>query len=196
MKDNYFYFAAVLDRSGSMGENGKIEEARKGFNEFIKDKKSKNYLADITLTIFDDQIDTLYSGNLQGCPDLTEQNFSPRGMTALYDAIGKTVIEIGKILSSKSEEERPSKVIVTIITDGLENVSKEFSSTRIGEIIKEQQEKYSWEFLFMGADENSIINAQQINIPKGNTTLYANNSVGVQTAYRGYSKSIDKLTGN
>jgi hypothetical protein len=196
MKDNYFYFAAVLDRSGSMGEKGKIEEARKGFNEFIKDKKSKNYLADITLTIFDDQIDTLYSGNLQGCPDLTEQNFSPRGMTALYDAIGKTVIEIGKILSSKSEEERPSKVIVTIITDGLENVSKEFSSTRIGEIIKEQQEKYSWEFLFMGADENSIINAQQINIPKGNTTLYANNSVGVQTAYRGYSKSIDKLTGN
>jgi hypothetical protein len=195
MKNNYFYFGAILDRSGSMGDNGKISEALNGFNDFVNDKKTKDYEADIMVTIFDDKIDTIYNGSIKNCIELSKDTYFPRGMTALYDAIGKTVSEIGTILSGKSEDEKPSKVIVAVITDGLENVSKEFTSQRIGDIIKEQQEKYSWEFLFMGADQKAILDAQKnLNFKAVNTMHFADNSIGVKAAYASYSRSVDLMT--
>lgn len=192
MKQNYFYFGAVLDRSGSMGSGGKIEEARNGFNTLVADKKKQPYKADIMVTIFDNSIDTLYEGDLQACPALTVDNFFPRGMTSLYDAMGISITKIGEKLAALSEEERPEKVIICIITDGQENNSHEYNGARLREMITNQRNTYSWEFMFIGADEKSIQDAQSLGVI--NTMQTPNTVKGINMAYRGYSSFVDGLT--
>ncbi len=194
MKKDYFYFGAVLDRSGSMSSQGKIIEAQTGFNSLIEEKKGMPYKADVMVTIFDDLVETLYEGDIQQCPSLTNKNFFPRGMTRLYDAIGTTIDKIGIKLAQLVEEERPEKVIICIITDGEENASCEYSSARIKEMITRQKEVYAWEFMFIGANEKSVTDAvANLNIVKA--FKVDDNSRGMKSAYMNYSASIDNLTG-
>ena len=79
--------------------------------------------------------------DLQAARPLADEAYVPRGTTALYDAIGRTVNTLG--LAALPEAERPSKVIIAILTDGLENASKEFSREQIFDIVRHQEEKYS-----------------------------------------------------
>ena len=81
----------------------------------------------------------------------------PRGSTALYDAIGRTINEVGARLAATPEPDRPGKVIVAILTDGQENASTEFSRETIATMISHQQKAYAWEFVFLAAnhDENA-----------------------------------------
>ena len=181
MKEEYTYIGCVLDHSGSMGQGGKIEEARNGFNVFLEEQQKLEGEADIRITIFDDKIETIYKGPVEKSPNLTRENFYPKGMTAYYDALGDTIITIGEELSNKPENERPSKVIILVITDGLENSSKEYSGYTIEEMIETQKNTYNWEFVFMGADESSIEDAKQFGIV--NTVLYSNDSIGTRSAY-------------
>ncbi len=60
---------------------------------------------------------------LSKTPGPGQKTYAPRGSTALLDAIGRTVTELGTALAAMPEEERPCKVIVIIMTDGLENAS-------------------------------------------------------------------------
>lgn len=181
MNNNYTYIGCVLDRSGSMREAGKIEEARNGFNNFIEEQRKLEGKADIKVTIFDNQIQTLYQGNINSSPVLNVSNFSPGGMTAYYDALGKTIDDIGNSLRNMREQDRPGKVLILVITDGLENSSKEYSAERIKEMIDTQRNKYSWEFVFMGADEQSIKDANDFGII--NTVMYSNDAFGTRSAY-------------
>lgn len=187
MKKNYTYIGAVLDRSGSMGSMSKIDEARGSFNNFIKEQKELEGEADVYLTIFDDKIETLYNGNINDCIELNKANFFARGATCLYDAIGLTVNNIGKTLAGKQESERPDKVIILIITDGMENSSKEYNSETLNELITEQREKYSWEFIFMGTTEEAIKDAQSFGVV--NTFAYSDTSIGTQSAYSALSSA-------
>lgn len=185
MKKDFTKIACVLDRSGSMGQDGKINEARNGFNEFLKDQKALPGEASLTVTIFDNKIDTIYSGDIEGFEGLTTGNFSPRGMTSLFDAIGTTITVVGEELAAMDEADRPEKVLVVIITDGLENNSSEYSKARIVEMIEHQRSQYNWEFLFMGADEASIQEAQSFGVV--NNVQYENSGVGVRKAYTSVS---------
>lgn len=181
MKKDYTYIGAVLDRSGSMGQQGKIAEARNSFNNFIEEQKLLPGKADVYLTIFDDQIDHLYNGNINDCVHLNTYNFSPRGMTSLYDAIGMTVNNMGSFIDKMNEDDKPEKVIVLIITDGMENNSKEFKPETLTSLIEEQKNKYSWEFVFMGTTENAIKDAKSFGIV--NTFSYDDSLVGTRNAY-------------
>lgn len=146
----------VLDRSGSM-ESVKTDTIG-GFNAFLKRHKeeAKGEVL-ITLAQFDDRYDIMYSGSpVWNAPLLTSETYVPRGMTALYDAVGRTINEIGSRLSKTPEYDRPSKIIFVILTDGHENSSKEFTQSRVQELIKHQTEKYSWQFVFLGADQDAF----------------------------------------
>lgn len=188
MDNSYTYIGCVLDRSGSMGAMDKIGEARSGFNAFLEDQKKLDGRADIKVVIFDDSIDELFQGNVNSCPKLTEQNFSPRGMTAYLDALGTTIVSVGAKLDGLNEDEKPSKVIILVITDGLENASREYNGSIIKEMIDTQKNKYNWEFVFMGADEKSIEDAKQFGIV--NTVLYADDEVGTRSAYTAMSATV------
>jgi len=120
----------VLDRSGSM--NAMKEEAIGGINAFLESQQKLPGEARLTLVLFDHEYIVTYDGvPIKDVPPLDSHSYVPRGTTALLDAIGRTINTIGERLDKTPEPERPGKVIVAILTDGLENASQEFKRKEI-----------------------------------------------------------------
>jgi len=172
-KANLVEIIVVLDRSGSMStvRNDTIG----GFNTFVNDQKvqAKGEVK-LTLVQFDDQYEVNYNGRqIQEVPALTETTYIPRGMTALLDAVGKTINTVGDRLAKTPEAERPSLVIFVTLTDGQENSSKEFKLDQIKSLIEHQTTKYNWQFVFLGADQNAF-QAASMGFTASNTYNYSN----------------------
>ncbi len=151
MKKDYCEIIMVLDESGSMGSCK--SDTIGGVNEFLKNQKRIRGEVNVTLVKFSDYYHVINdAAPLDQIAYLDECNYTPSNTTALLDAVGKTINNTGKRLAGMPEENRPEKVIFVIITDGLENASKEFSRKEIFDMVSHQKQKYSWEFIFLGAD--------------------------------------------
>lgn len=148
---------SILDRSGSM--HTIAEEAVGSYNRFLGEQQALPDYAELTQVQFDDEYELNFSRvPIKDCkPLVLGETYEPRGMTALFDAVGKTINTVGAELAALPEEERPARVLFVIQTDGHENNSKEFSGTKVREMVAHQQEKYNWDFIFLGAG----INAQE-----------------------------------
>lgn len=195
MKNNHTDITIVLDRSGSMGRMGSVAaDTIGGFNQFLDDQKKVPGTATITLNQFDDKYERVIDAqDIQTAHNLTKETFVPRGMTALLDGIGKSISDTGTRLSAIDESNRPSKVVMVIITDGGENSSKEYTKTQINKMIQEQRDKYSWEFVFLGANQDAIATAESFSIPKGNAMTYAHNSAGTISAFASTSRNLQSV---
>lgn len=193
----YTDITIVLDRSGSMSSirNDMIG----GFNEFIKEQRLTTNIAKVNITLyrFDDIFETVYQEqNVNNdIVFLSEENFTPRGATALLEAVGRAITLTGDRLRRMPESERPDKVVFMIITDGHENASNvEFSYAKIAEMIKHQTEKYKWNFTFLGANQDAIASAASIGIGTHAALTYTANSGGVRGACAVASAGIGNLT--
>jgi uncharacterized protein YegL len=172
----------ILDRSGSM-ESVKSDTIG-GFNSFLSEQQKVEGEASISLMQFDDQYEVVYTDkDVKSADKLTQETFRPRGMTALYDAIGRTINSVGQRLSDTDENERPDKVVFVILTDGFENASKEFSAVKINQMISHQKEKYGWDFIFIGANQDAITSARAIGISADAALTYAANAKGTEEAF-------------
>lgn len=187
MKSDYTHIAMVLDRSGSMGVIA--SDTIGGVNHFLREQKAVPGSCTFKLVQFDDVIETV-ADNLpvSAVAELTSQTYKPRGTTALYDAIGRTVMETGNWLAAKPEAERPAKVLFVIVTDGQENASREFDRAKVFAMITHQREKYGWEFVFIGANQDAYAAAQSVGVSVSNALNYTANSVGTQSLYSDLSK--------
>lgn len=170
------HIICVLDRSGSMA--GIMSDSIGGFNTFLQQQRELPDEATITVAIFDDRYELLYDNvDIKEAKDLTRQQWSPRGTTALYDAIGKT-INTEKSNFTKLGNKKPSKVLVVIVTDGFENASKEYSIDDIKKLIKDC-EKEDWNFIYMAANQDAFAVGDGFGISRGNTFNYTASSKGV-----------------
>ena len=136
----------ILDRSGSM--QGLTTETILGFNTLIEEQKKIDTPTKVYTVLFDGGREGYYTVlhkfvDLKDVPALTEKEYNPNGYTALNDAIGITLTAVGKILADLPEYERPDKVLVTIITDGEENASREYNSQLIKEMVERQKNAYN-----------------------------------------------------
>lgn len=172
----------VLDRSGSMSS---IREDTIGsFNTFLKDQQSVKGKATMTLMIFDHEYEMIHNGKDIMCVEpLTNKTYVPRGSTALYDAIG---IAISKA-ESRVECGKPSRVLVTIITDGEENSSKEFNKCQIMKLIEKCKSKYGWEFMYLSASPSAFTDGASIGISSLNTFQFKPTGHGVRGMMASYS---------
>lgn len=147
--------ALVVDRSGSMQPI--TSDVVGSVKQFIGDQKKIGGSASMSVIQFDDKYDIIH--DFTKIEDVDENKFAseycPRGSTALLDAIGRTTIEMTRRLDSMPQEERPQRVVVAIITDGLENASKEYNIEQIKELIK-KKEAEKWDFIFLGATLDAI----------------------------------------
>jgi hypothetical protein len=162
------YVSLLLDETGSMSSC--LDETINGYNEYIKslagDKKS-NYL--FTLTKFDsNHTTTVHNGTpIKDVPNLNRETYVPGAWTPLYDAIGRGINALGK----------KKNVLFVIITDGMENASREYSRQQIFEMI-EDKTKNGWSFVYLGANQDAYAVGAQLGVPKGNTSSYSTKKTG------------------
>ena len=141
MKNNLTEMVFILDRSGSM--SGLEEDTIGGFNSMIQKQKQLEGEAIISTVLFDHEMNVLHNRkNIQDITPMTRDEYFTRGMTALLDAVGRSIQHIKLTYAETLKEERPSKVVFVITTDGLENASKEYSYSKVKQLISDVTEKY------------------------------------------------------
>jgi len=189
MKKNYTHMAVVLDKSGSM--SSVLNDTIGGFNQFLKNQKEVKGEATITLVQFSDNYNILMDmAPLADAEDLTIKNYVPEGYTALLDAIGRTINRVEGQIDDKPKKQRPEKVVFVIITDGEENRSKEFNREQIMKMIDSHRTEKKWEFVFIGANQDSIKAGGSIGVRAGSTLDYMSNSQGINTMYCTLTKGM------
>ncbi len=167
----------VMDRSGSM--SGSEEDTIGGFNSFIEREKEKGLKTRVTTVLFDDNYEVLYTRkDINEVSKLTKEEYWVRGCTALLDAIGKTINTLDK--------EIDNKVLFVIMTDGIENASREYSKEQIRNLIN----SHDWEFIYIGADIDSYSEAGSIGIRRSRIANYRKSKKGFEDVYN----SIDNVT--
>mgnify|MGYP000944522126 CR=1 FL=1 len=159
MKKNYTHVAILLDRSGSM--QSIKSDVIGGFNQLIEDQKKIPGELTVSLIQFDENLGLQYDvindfSPISEVQLLNESNYIPRGMTPLNDSLAKLINETGSKLASWSESDRPEKVLIVSITDGLENKSKEHTKSSIKELISHQEGIYKWQFMYIGANQDAF----------------------------------------
>jgi hypothetical protein len=160
MTKSPLYAHILLDRSGSM-ENCR-DTTIDAFNEYVMGlRRSDSADARLSLTIFDSQsIDTLQKAEpAKTFMELSRESYVPRASTPLLDAIGKVVADIDAIELRKDE-----KVALVILTDGMENSSKEHTKETIRKLLTDRQDNKGWLVTFLGADVDAFAEAGAIGI--------------------------------
>jgi uncharacterized protein YegL len=182
MKNNLTEIVFILDKSGSMW--GLEQDTIGGFNSMLEKQKNEEGDALVTTVLFDDNYELLHDRkNIIDINLITEKEYYVGGSTALYDALGKTINKIGKCISDSAEENHPSKIMFVIITDGMENSSHEYSYSQIKEMVEHQKTKYSWEFIFLGANIDAVELASKIGISKDRAVNFCSDSEGTKLNY-------------
>jgi len=179
----------VLDRSGSMQKiRGDMEG---GLDKFFEDQRKLPGRCTVTLTQFSDRYEVVY----QGCDikDVPQACLVPDGTTALLDAVGRTINEVGKRLADTPEAERPGRVLFLIITDGRENASREFRRDDIKKMVQHQTEKYSWQFVYLGANQDAFAEASSIGISLAQD--YHATKVGTKDMVASVSRGTERYRG-
>jgi uncharacterized protein YegL len=169
MNKNYTHIAMIIDRSGSMSSCWK--DVMGGYTELVKQNKEEPGKCTFTVAAFDTEYELLEDfTDIKDVKD--ELTVTPRGGTALLDAIGKTIVTVGENLAKMKEKDRPMKVMVVVQTDGEENSSKEFKKEDIKKLIEEQTNTYKWQFQFIGASLASINEARNWGFAASNMSTY------------------------
>lgn len=170
--------AVLLDRSGSMESIRTDTEG--GFNAFIADQRKEPGEATVTLAQFDTHYDVVYQD--RPIADVPPLELQPRGATALYDALGKLITDVGAELAARPEDDRPGHVIVVVMTDGMENSSVEWTHDAISAAIARQEKEYSWYFVFLGANMDAVAVAAKMGFDQSRSMTYGANDQGVASA--------------
>lgn len=162
----------IVDRSGSMEDCQ--TEMQNAINEFLKDQGSQEYEADASLADFDVEYTLRYAPTpIQDIPEYTLQ---PRYGTALYDAIGRFIKDLGNDLKKRPESQRPGKVLIAIVTDGMENSSTQFRGENgrraIQKMVEHQRDKYNWDFVFLGANIDATEVGMGLGVARGSTLTF------------------------
>jgi len=170
--------AVLMDRSGSMAVMQ--TEAENAINHFIEDQQKEPGECLIRLAQFDDHYEDVFRST--DIHKVAGYNLVPRGTTALNDGIGLLITDFGQELAALPEDERPEHVIFVIVTDGFENASREYSKSKVAEMIKHQQEKYNWNFVFLAAGQDAIATGQTYNIGAASSMTFVPDSVAMAGA--------------
>lgn len=189
MKENLTAIAVIIDASGSM--HSLTHDTIGSFNQFLTEQKAVPGEAIFSLCTFNDSYHLVHDFvTLSNVSELTIKTYSPSGGTALLDAMGTTIDNLGAKLAALPEEERASKVIVLVITDGHENASSRYTREQIREKVSHQQEKYSWSFVFLGANIDAFTAGTSMGFTRSNSVNYQATAAGTKVAYNAISSSM------
>ena len=189
MKKNLTEIVFILDRSGSMA--GLEDDTIGGFNAMIQKQKNEDGEAYISTVLFDNYTEVIHDRvDIHQIQPMTRKDYYVRGCTALLDAVGKSIRHIGNVHKYAREEDRPEKAIFVITTDGMENASREYTYDRVRKMIQHEQEKYGWEFLFLGANIDAAKEAARFGITEDRAANYHADHQGTAVIYEAMSEAV------
>jgi len=181
--------AYILDRSGSM--QPMQEPAVAAFNDFLKAQLAVPGEARLTLVQFDDRYEVPVAAlRLPEVPQLTAATYTPRGSTALLDAIGRTIRDLDTRLQKLPAKHQPAKVIIAIFTDGEENASREYTAKHISDLIHLYRDTKGWEFLFLAANQDAIATAARMSMDHGASGNVVYSKAGIQSTGGALSRKV------
>lgn len=172
----------ILDRSGSM--SGLEQDTIGGFNSLIEKQKKEPGQTLVSTVLFDNFSEVIHDRlPLDQVPAMTDREYYVRGCTALLDAVGGAIRHIGNIHKYARKEDVPEKTLFVITTDGMENASRRYDYARVRDMIRRQQEKYGWEFLFLGANIDAAAEAKRFGIAPERAANYHCDEEGTALNY-------------
>jgi len=193
METDYTHITAILDRSGSMGS---IRHAViNGFNTFLDGQRDKTGRATMTLVQFDseDPFEVLYRcKDIKIVPHLSTATYVPRACTPLLDAMGHGMVELDEYIAGLDEAARPEHVVFVVITDGLENASREYSRARISRMIDERKER-GWQFVYLSADIEAVEEAGSLGFAEDSRMAFDRTEMGVHFALDSLSQRLGRV---
>lgn len=182
----------ILDRSGSMDHL--VDDTIGGFNSMIEKQRELEGEVKVSTVLFDHEIEWLFERiSLDKVRPLTRRQYYTRGSTALLDAVGFTVKRLQETLGSLKKKKQPDHVIIVITTDGYENTSRYYTYPLIKDLIQTMQEKYGWEFLFLGANIDAQQAAGSIGIHSSRAANYHADAKGVEMFNLSVSEALISL---
>ena len=179
----------ILDESGSMFSLA--EDTVGGFNAMLEKQKGEDGRCLVTTVFFNSEDRRVHDRiPLAEVPLLTGEDYRPGGCTALYDAMGHTVEHIRSIHRYARPEDVPARTLVIVTTDGMENASRSYTSRKVRSLVREMQEEWGWEFLFLGANMDAIAAAENVGIRRERATTYACDKAGTRLNFKACAKVI------
>ncbi len=171
----------IVDRSGSMSSCK--DEVIEGMNKLIAEQREVPGDCFLTNVIFDHEYEPGYeSADIRGIGYYSDEDYVPRGSTALYDAIGRT-IESCRVRFAKS---KPDRIVCVIVTDGMENASKEFTQAQIRRLIEGLSD---WTFVFIGSNQDAVTTAQEMAMPMAGAFEPTAGPIGMRQAFH-YANNV------
>lgn len=188
-KNNISELVFILDRSGSM--EGLESDTIGGFNSLIEKQKKQEGECYVSTVLFDNVSEVIHDRvTLSDIKPMTEKEYFVRGCTALIDAIGNAIHHIGNIHKYARPEDVPEHTLFVIITDGYENASHEYSSDEVKKMVEHQKKKHGWEFLFIGANIDSVETAKNYGIDANRAVNYHSDKKGTGIVYDTISSAV------
>ena len=178
----------VLDKSGSMYHLK--ESTIKSFNEMLESQKNlvSEFPAYLTTVAFSNNSQKIHNHEeIHTVNNMANEDYNPRGCTALFDTLGKTINEISEINKNNDKN-----IIFIIITDGYENASVEFKREDIKKMIEDKQ-KIGWNFIFFGANIDSCKEAESLGINRKNARNFEASDAGISRCMYKCNEFINKF---
>lgn len=189
MRKNFTEIVFILDESGSMA-NLKADTIG-GFNSLIKKQKGEEGEAVVSTVLFNTRSHVVHDRvPLEEIGKMTDKDYCPGGGTALLDAVGEAVKHIGNVHKYARSEDVPEHTLFVITTDGMENSSRHYTAKEIKKLIGRQQEKYGWEFVFLGANIDAAETAESLGIGRETAVDYHSDSAGSAVLYEAMSRAV------
>jgi hypothetical protein len=176
----------VFDRSSSMKHLGKAAVA--GFNVLLSEQQKLDVPTRFSLSFFDDEVGCVHDGApIAGIGAMGPADYQPEGNTALLDGIGSMIEQIA---ASVDPSPYPARVLIAILTDGLENASVRFSKQEIFELISFRRAACNWQFLFMGVGCQTVQVGLSLGIQRSNIVEFAADPEGIAKVMLALSNAV------
>ena len=192
MKKNLTEMVFILDRSGSM--SGLEGDTIGGFNSMIERQKQEAGEALVSTVLFDNESTVIHDRvDLRKVEPMTDRQYRVGGCTALIDALGGAIHHIGNVHKYAREEDRPEHTVFVITTDGMENASHRYTSEEVKRMVRRQEEKYGWEFLFLGANIDAVETAAHYGIRHDRAVNYHSDAQGTALNYAAVGAAVARV---
>lgn len=192
MREGLTEIVFIIDRSGSMG--GLESDTIGGFNSMIEKQKKEEGEAIVSTVLFDDRSEVIYDRvDLKKVEPMNDAQYYVRGCTALLDALGGAVKHIKTVHKYAREDDRPEKTVFIVTTDGMENSSRQYDYDEVRKMVEKQRKEAGWEFIFLGANLDSVEYAGRMGFSAKTSVNYESDSRGTLKNYEVLGRTLSAV---